>query len=49
MECLLSQFDAGTKLGAVADIPSGCAAVQQDLGRLELGGDKPNEVQQGQV
>jgi len=34
-ESTLSTFGDGTKLGRVADTPEGCAAVQQDLDRLE--------------
>ena len=35
LECTLSKFADGTKLGGVADILEGCAAIQQDLKRLE--------------
>ena len=34
-ERALSEFADGTNLGAVADTPGGCAAIQADLGRLE--------------
>ncbi|GAB0205570.1 mitochondrial enolase superfamily member 1 [Grus japonensis] len=34
-ECTLSTFSDNTKPGGVADTPEGCAAIQQDLDRLE--------------
>ena len=35
LECNLSKFANGTKLGGEADTSEGCAAFQQDLDRLE--------------
>ena len=39
------KFAGDTKLGGVADMPEGCAAIQRDLDRLESwGGRKFNEI-----
>jgi len=35
IQCILSKFANDTNLGQVADTPKGCAAIQQDLDRLE--------------
>jgi len=35
LECTLSRFADNTKLGGVVDTVAGCAAIQQDLDRLE--------------
>ncbi|PKU43381.1 rna-directed dna polymerase from mobile element jockey-like [Limosa lapponica baueri] len=35
VEGTLSKFTEDTKLGGVADTPEGCAAIQQDLDRME--------------
>ena len=34
-ECTVSKFADDTKLGGVADMPEGCADIDQDLDRLE--------------
>ena len=35
IESILSKFADDIKLGGVADTPEGCAAIQQDLDKLE--------------
>jgi len=35
IESTLSKFTDDIKLGGVADTPEGCAAIQQDLDKLE--------------
>ena len=35
IECNVSKFADDAKLGGVADMPQGCAAIQRDLDRLE--------------
>lgn len=50
IECTLSKFVNDTKLGGMTDTPEVCAALQQDLNRLEnWTGKKPDEVQQEQL
>ncbi|GAB0179881.1 mitochondrial enolase superfamily member 1 [Grus japonensis] len=39
-ECTLSKFAEASKLGGVADMPEGCAAIQRDLSRLEKWADR---------
>ena len=34
-ECMLSNYPGDTKLGGMADIPDGWAAIQRDLDRME--------------
>ncbi|KAF4804108.1 hypothetical protein TURU_010611 [Turdus rufiventris] len=38
--CLLSKFAEDTKLGGVANIPKGCAALPKDLNRLQRQAEK---------
>lgn len=40
IQCTISKFDDETKLGGVADTPEGCAAVQQELDRMESWAEK---------
>ncbi len=40
---------SGAKLGGVCDWLESCAAIQQDLDRLESQTEEPDEVQQEQV
>ena len=42
-------FADDTKLGGLADTMEGYTAIQQDLDRLEMGGEEPDEVQHSQV
>ncbi|GAB0204279.1 mitochondrial enolase superfamily member 1 [Grus japonensis] len=39
-QCSLKTFADDTRLGEVADMPEGCAAIQRDFGRLEKCADR---------
>lgn len=39
-ECSFRKFAGDTKLGEVADVPKGCAAIQMDLSSLEKWPDR---------
>ena len=48
-ECALSTFAGDTEPGGVADAPEGCAAIQQDLDRLEDRVERNNPTQQDRL
>ncbi|RMC05189.1 hypothetical protein DUI87_18373 [Hirundo rustica rustica] len=48
IECILIKFVDDTKLDGVVDTSESCVAIHQDPDKLVgLGGEEPNEVQQG--